>query len=622
MGGSIRVDTVAGQGSVFSFSFPLEWARDSMSSLPQVSPAEAAALLPRTSAPPPAPRQQPLDARLDWGPAHGRACRSQGGAASQASAGARSGATDAPPTPGGARPGAPAPRFGGGSDSSLGGSFAYFGASGAASTIALTSNSRRSSGDDSQGSLEPALPSASSSGGGASSGPAPARRPPLPPPPVDFRSSAFYSSGDSAGAASPMSRPSAEEERPSAAAGLARGPPQLMAPPPPRASPLAGRTVVVDVEHEPLALQIVDSCALFGMSARRGACDAGADAGAPAADFCVTTADRAQAALRGGWKGRPLVALGWKDNMPLQIQPTVTVVPLPVKHARLLAALLQAAAFQLCTRNAAAHSDPALLSLLSDRHPLGRVGASRRSVDNSALERSKVVPLSAAALQQRDSLDAPSSAAAAATGSWMPTLATVRSLATSATPRSSLDSQRPARFAAIAEDAAEGEGEGAGAAPAAAAAGEPLERADSWPLLPRILVAEDNPINVRVVLRVLGHVLPGAAVDVVGNGVEVLAAVRRRAYGLVLMDVHMPEMDGLEAARRLTATLPAADRPLIVALSADTMQALPDRCRAAGMADFVSKPFRIEDVRRIVRLMVDRQQATAVAGALERAAAP
>jgi CheY-like chemotaxis protein len=120
-------------------------------------------------------------------------------------------------------------------------------------------------------------------------------------------------------------------------------------------------------------------------------------------------------------------------------------------------------------------------------------------------------------------------------------------------------------------------------------------------------VAEDNPINVRVVLRTLDHVLPGAQVDVAANGLEVLAAVRRRRYALVLMDVHMPEMDGLEAAARLQE-LPPEERPVIVALSADTLQALPERCRAAGMADFVSKPFRIEDVRRVVGLIMAEQQ--------------
>jgi len=62
-------------------------------------------------------------------------------------------------------------------------------------------------------------------------------------------------------------------------------------------------------------------------------------------------------------------------------------------------------------------------------------------------------------------------------------------------------------------------------------------------------------------------------------------------------------MDGLEAAKLLRDSLPPAERPVIVALSADTLQTLPERCLSVGMKDFVGKPFRVEDVERVIALV-------------------
>jgi signal transduction histidine kinase/DNA-binding response OmpR family regulator len=110
----------------------------------------------------------------------------------------------------------------------------------------------------------------------------------------------------------------------------------------------------------------------------------------------------------------------------------------------------------------------------------------------------------------------------------------------------------------------------------------------------RILVADDNPLNQKVAQRVLARM--GYRTDVVGNGLEVLAAVARQPYDLVLMDVQMPEMDGLEAARTLCRELPSERRPRIVAMTAEAMAGDRERCLAAGMDDYVTKPVRFADL--------------------------
>ena len=107
----------------------------------------------------------------------------------------------------------------------------------------------------------------------------------------------------------------------------------------------------------------------------------------------------------------------------------------------------------------------------------------------------------------------------------------------------------------------------------------------------RILLAEDNAVNQKLALRLLQQM--GYRADVASNGIEAIESVERQAYDVILMDVQMPEIDGLEATRRIVARWPAA-RPRIVAMTANAMQGDREECLAAGMDDYVTKPIRVE----------------------------
>jgi signal transduction histidine kinase/DNA-binding response OmpR family regulator/HAMP domain-containing protein len=110
----------------------------------------------------------------------------------------------------------------------------------------------------------------------------------------------------------------------------------------------------------------------------------------------------------------------------------------------------------------------------------------------------------------------------------------------------------------------------------------------------RLLLAEDNAVNQRVALLVLGRL--GYRAEVANNGLEVLAALARQPYDVVLMDVQMPELDGLETTRRICRERPRGVRPWIIAMTANAMQGDREMCLAAGMDDYVSKPMRADDL--------------------------
>jgi signal transduction histidine kinase/CheY-like chemotaxis protein len=107
-----------------------------------------------------------------------------------------------------------------------------------------------------------------------------------------------------------------------------------------------------------------------------------------------------------------------------------------------------------------------------------------------------------------------------------------------------------------------------------------------------ILIADDNPVNQRVALHMLG--LLGYQADVAATGLEVLTALQQKDYDVILMDMRMPEMDGLEATRRIRQLGRRVYQPWIIAMTANDVSEDCDRCLAAGMNDYLSKPIRKE----------------------------
>ncbi|MBI3160897.1 MAG: response regulator [Chloroflexi bacterium] len=125
--------------------------------------------------------------------------------------------------------------------------------------------------------------------------------------------------------------------------------------------------------------------------------------------------------------------------------------------------------------------------------------------------------------------------------------------------------------------------------------------ADRNPL--KILLAEDNAVNQKLTIRILGRM--GYRVDVAANGLEALESLERQHYDLILMDVQMPEMDGLDATRFIRNKLPPDRQPYIIAMTANAMQGDREACLAAGMNDYISKPIQLKDLQNSLILAAE-----------------
>ena len=128
--------------------------------------------------------------------------------------------------------------------------------------------------------------------------------------------------------------------------------------------------------------------------------------------------------------------------------------------------------------------------------------------------------------------------------------------------------------------------------------------AETHPL--QILVAEDNHINQKVTLHLLQAM--GYRADMVSNGLEALAAVHRQPYDLILMDIHMPEMDGLTAMQKICQIWPPRERPQMVVLTASAGLGDRERCLAAGADVYISKPIKIGELIDVLQKCQPRHQ--------------
>jgi len=113
----------------------------------------------------------------------------------------------------------------------------------------------------------------------------------------------------------------------------------------------------------------------------------------------------------------------------------------------------------------------------------------------------------------------------------------------------------------------------------------------------QILVAEDNSLNQKVITTMLAKL--GYRADVVENGLEVLQAIQHQSYDLVLMDIRMPEIDGIEAVQAIRKKM--GQRPYIIAVTANALQENKEQCLQAGMNDFLTKPIRLSELTEALK---------------------
>ncbi|MEZ4688334.1 MAG: response regulator [Bacteroidia bacterium] len=120
--------------------------------------------------------------------------------------------------------------------------------------------------------------------------------------------------------------------------------------------------------------------------------------------------------------------------------------------------------------------------------------------------------------------------------------------------------------------------------------------AHTYPL--RILLAEDNMLNQRVARHMLKKL--GYRIDVVENGKDAITQCKLNTYDLILMDINMPVLDGIEASRQILAIPQDHKPPVIIAMTASVVSQIQDECLEAGIKDFISKPFTFATLEKMI----------------------
>ncbi len=120
---------------------------------------------------------------------------------------------------------------------------------------------------------------------------------------------------------------------------------------------------------------------------------------------------------------------------------------------------------------------------------------------------------------------------------------------------------------------------------------------EKFPL--QILVAEDNIVNQKVALKVLQKM--GYDAEIANDGLEVIDALERQPFDLVLMDMQMPNMDGIQATRKICKMWSSERRPRIIAMTANAMQGDKEKCFEAGMDDYISKPIKLDELTEVLK---------------------
>lgn len=117
----------------------------------------------------------------------------------------------------------------------------------------------------------------------------------------------------------------------------------------------------------------------------------------------------------------------------------------------------------------------------------------------------------------------------------------------------------------------------------------------------KILLAEDNKINQRIASLTFN--MMGVSIDIASNGQEALEMYRQKQYDLIMMDLHMPVMDGMEASRQIRSfekETNSSHRVFMIALSASAVSEIKEECIESGMDDFMEKPFKESELRKIL----------------------